>query len=127
MYRRYERAYYCFQYAYIFLLGGTAQPCYQLGAREAHQLLVGGIVHATGPDPFGNCMPLPRPLLRTLCELLVTSFALVKDNFSRGFVVLLCLIRCLLSIESLTHILACLLYTSPSPRDRQKSRMPSSA
>ena len=24
-------------------------------------------------------------------------------------------------------ILACLLYTSPSPRDRQKSRMPSSA
>ena len=26
-----------------------------------------------------------------------------------------------------TVILACLLYTSPSPRDRQKSRMPSSA
>ena len=25
------------------------------------------------------------------------------------------------------HITACLLYTSPSPRDRQKSRMPSSA
>ena len=24
-------------------------------------------------------------------------------------------------------IIACLLYTSPSPRDRQKSRMPSSA
>ena len=24
-------------------------------------------------------------------------------------------------------LLACLLYTSPSPRDRQKSRMPSSA
>ena len=26
-----------------------------------------------------------------------------------------------------THHLICLLYTSPSPRDRQKSRMPSSA
>ena len=26
-----------------------------------------------------------------------------------------------------THIKTCLLYTSPSPRDRQKSRMPSSA
>ena len=26
-----------------------------------------------------------------------------------------------------THSYACLLYTSPSPRDRQKSRMPSSA
>ena len=25
------------------------------------------------------------------------------------------------------HLLSCLLYTSPSPRDRQKSRMPSSA
>ena len=25
------------------------------------------------------------------------------------------------------HFMACLLYTSPSPRDRQKSRMPSSA
>ena len=28
---------------------------------------------------------------------------------------------------SATHSLCCLLYTSPSPRDRQKSRMPSSA
>ena len=28
---------------------------------------------------------------------------------------------------SLTDIIPCLLYTSPSPRDRQKSRMPSSA
>ena len=27
----------------------------------------------------------------------------------------------------ITHNQACLLYTSPSPRDRQKSRMPSSA
>ena len=29
--------------------------------------------------------------------------------------------------ENLTNDNACLLYTSPSPRDRQKSRMPSSA
>ena len=29
--------------------------------------------------------------------------------------------------ESLVVYMACLLYTSPSPRDRQKSRMPSSA
>ena len=28
---------------------------------------------------------------------------------------------------SLKKIVTCLLYTSPSPRDRQKSRMPSSA
>ena len=33
-------------------------------------------------------------------------------------------------MRSVTHVVAgetCLLYTSPSPRDRQKSRMPSSA
>ena len=30
-------------------------------------------------------------------------------------------------ITSSPYIKACLLYTSPSPRDRQKSRMPSSA
>ena len=30
-----------------------------MGAREARQLRVGGIVRATGPDPFGNGVPLP--------------------------------------------------------------------
>ena len=30
-------------------------------------------------------------------------------------------------IALLVRVLSCLLYTSPSPRDRQKSRMPSSA
>ena len=32
-----------------------------------------------------------------------------------------------LLLEPIGAVLACLLYTSPSPRDRQKSRMPSSA
>ena len=33
-----------------------------------------------------------------------------------------------LAVENkLTQTIVCLLYTSPSPRDRQKSRMPSSA
>ena len=31
------------------------------------------------------------------------------------------------ALASVAVIIACLLYTSPSPRDRQKSRMPSSA
>ena len=31
------------------------------------------------------------------------------------------------SAGTITAITVCLLYTSPSPRDRQKSRMPSSA
>ena len=30
-------------------------------------------------------------------------------------------------MEKIDDVLRCLLYTSPSPRDRQKSRMPSSA
>ena len=34
---------------------------------------------------------------------------------------------CRESLLELRQALACLLYTSPSPRDRQKSRMPSSA
>ena len=32
-----------------------------------------------------------------------------------------------LVVKSVIIVLICLLYTSPSPRDRQKSRMPSSA
>ena len=34
---------------------------------------------------------------------------------------------CLVEMEKAPKPIACLLYTSPSPRDRQKSRMPSSA
>ena len=30
-------------------------------------------------------------------------------------------------LEAMERLVPCLLYTSPSPRDRQKSRMPSSA
>ena len=31
------------------------------------------------------------------------------------------------SVDAVTYIATCLLYTSPSPRDRTRSRMPSSA
>ena len=33
----------------------------------------------------------------------------------------------ILAVDVLALYIVCLLYTSPSPRDRQKSRMPSSA
>ena len=43
-------------------------------------------------------------------------------------IALLCLYGLFKQIRgSFIRTLACLLYTSPSPRDRQKSRMPSSA
>ena len=39
----------------------------------------------------------------------------------------LCKLLALADSHQLVHLGTCLLYTSPSPRDRQKSRMPSSA
>ena len=48
--------------------------------------------------------------------LLASLFGLV-DGFRQS----------LLTASVIGQILTCLLYTSPSPRDRQKSRMPSSA
>ena len=60
-----------------------------------------------------------------------------------GYILLVCLIKKLIYFVNINHnpmnsdpkcttscrdpLLNCLLYTSPSPRDRQKSRMPSSA
>ena len=40
---------------------------------------------------------------------------------------LLDMVASILKEEGFCNIWTCLLYTSPSPRDRQKSRMPSSA
>ena len=37
------------------------------------------------------------------------------------------IIETLLSVETIDQVVVCLLYTSPSPRDRTRSRMPSSA
>jgi NADH dehydrogenase I D subunit len=48
------------------------------------------------------------------------GFYVVSDGSSRP-------LRCHIRAPGLMNIQACLLYTSPSPRDRQKSRMPSSA
>ena len=61
-----------------------------------------------------------------------TAFALRKDGFDGEIAIIsdegyLPYHRPPLSKDFLKHNLACLLYTSPSPRDRQKSRMPSSA
>ena len=49
--------------------GRGAPPIWfdKVGAREAHQHKVGGIVHTTGPDPFRNCEPKPSLRLKTLC------------------------------------------------------------
>ena len=53
----------------------------------------------------------------------------IDNYFTTGELAKLCKIprKTLLYYDSLGLITPCLLYTSPSPRDRQKSRMPSSA
>ena len=48
--------------------------------------------------------------------------------FAGLFILVLLILLPLVILKGLTsELVACLLYTSPSPRDRQKSRMPSSA
>ena len=82
------------------------QRPYAGGTRTALQLLGWhGIFHATGPDPFRHCHAqtptcISCPSARSLLQASLTARR-------EGDI--------------------CLLYTSPSPRDRQKSRMPSSA
>ena len=71
-------------------------------------------------------------------ELTNTDFGLVQDCYKFfGKIGHVCDIKPRLTVIGnkskpqkrwqLTHRQVCLLYTSPSPRDRQKSRMPSSA
>ena len=53
-------------------------------------------------------------LVQFVKDELLKETEISPENFWAGF-------------EKTVNELACLLYTSPSPRDRQKSRMPSSA
>ena len=67
--------------------------------------VIGGGVTRLGGGQF----PLHHPHLALVCGLTVTAPEFGSEH-DLQFV-----------------LLTCLLYTSPSPRDRQKSRMPSSA
>ena len=44
-----------------------------------------------------------------------------------GLTEVTCLVSCMQETKQVTSVKPCLLYTSPSPRDRTRSRMPSSA
>ena len=56
----------------------------------------------------------------------ISSFIIGKDTRISGYMLEAALQAGIIS-SGLNVRLVCLLYTSPSPRDRQKSRMPSSA
>ena len=64
-------------------------------------------------------------------KALDAAISQITDNFGKGSVMKLGEKRAMdiesISTGSLSLDLACLLYTSPSPRDRTRSRMPSSA
>src|SRR5665213_1341003 len=90
---------------------------------------------------LGPCLiPLNKPLARGLdavfcVVLLAETYDLRGYTRAGGQVSLLAFLASLLNPMWLVRarppaaarLSACLLYTSPSPRDRQKSRMPSSA
>ena len=78
------------------------------------------ITAGTGMDAFAHsleayCSPHYHPMSQGMA---LEGMRLVKENLLRAY-------QTPDDIEARAHI--CLLYTSPSPRDRQKSRMPSSA
>ena len=58
--------------------------------------------------------------LISLCQLLALQSGWTKLSSPLQ-------VGCKAELGNVSLILICLLYTSPSPRDRQKSRMPSSA
>ena len=65
-----------------------------------------------------------RPSVPLLGEAQNPCFCTILSEISENH---LCILRYLADVALKAHHKICLLYTSPSPRDRQKSRMPSSA
>ena len=66
-------------------------------------------------------------IIRAAKDVGITSVAVYADSDSEGLFVKLADEAFALNGVTPAQTYLCLLYTSPSPRDRQKSRMPSSA
>ena len=71
-------------------------------------------------------------MIALLIPLLSPVRRVIKGLLSGFFIVMLFAVAVLIDGDDVMLLLllrhfSCLLYTSPSPRDRQKSRMPSSA
>ena len=76
-----------------------------------HKLKFGQSIRECGPA--SHMAKSGTPTMGGLMMLAALLVALLWGNFTPHVIIAL--------------VLTCLLYTSPSPRDRQKSRMPSSA
>ena len=79
---------------------------------NTQSISVGQVLDAHGRSYFGMSQMMNLVQMMRNGEVTHEDVIYFEDMFQPG-------------IESLPYI--CLLYTSPSPRDRQKSRMPSSA
>ena len=100
-----------------------------------------GFTHAVQIDADGQHTVEDVPRLIALAEqypdALVTGQPIFDDSVPRARLVLRYLTHIMVSVNTLTlslrdamcgfRVYPCLLYTSPSPRDRTRSRMPSSA
>ena len=65
----------------------------------------------------------PSPRIAALLTLLAPGLGHIYIGQARRGITLFALVL----VADILLMFSCLLYTSPSPRDRQKSRMPSSA
>ena len=84
--------------------------------------------HEYDPESqLGNSISLPNSVMT---EVFLPDFSLFFP--SQHWILCQSIVKLnhqsfMIIILNLTNFIPCLLYTSPSPRDRQKSRMPSSA
>ena len=108
----------------------------------ATHLMARAYNHALGADPIaampdglhvglcGSGSPLPDPTRAGPCTVVVAGthlFVVDSGTGSTKNLSLMGLAPARVEAVFLTHFHSCLLYTSPSPRDRTRSRMPSSA
>ena len=66
-------------------------------------------------------------ILRPFEKGLIERFGKYNREATSGLNIVIPGIERLIVVDMREQVIDCLLYTSPSPRDRQKSRMPSSA
>ena len=100
----------------IFLGTLISVGLYFVRVPKAHLLIVASVLPLAIPSYVFTYTWLA--LFPSLSGVLATAFVLILTTLPYMLLAIL---------VSLRRIDNCLLYTSPSPRDRQKSRMPSSA
>ena len=80
-------------------------------------------ISVSGPDEFMWHLTTEK----VVCEYNTINLRWLVVEFNNEWSTMEPECRVMLGEVPITYVGTCLLYTSPSPRDRQKSRMPSSA